>query len=145
MKYYTRPTTNALMAFALDGSQDHLIDQSFVPVPPEAEAAALAAAANPVRPFAEAKAMELASFRADRGKMLDCLTGIAGRFSRAGDAGNATACDVLARGLLDLPAHAAVASAQDVPTLRAAMKARYNTLLAGVPAPVMAAYKGVLA
>lgn len=100
---------------------------------------------RPAPPFAQAKLAEFTTFRADRGKMLDCLSGIAGRFARAGDAASALACDVLAQGLLGLPAYPTVAAAQDPPTLRAAMKARYNSLLADVPAPVMAAYKGVLA
>ena len=34
--------------------------------------------------FAALKAAELATFRADLGKMLDCLSGIAGRLARAG-------------------------------------------------------------
>ena len=99
----------------------------------------------PAVPFAALKAQELATFRADRGKMLDCLSGMAGRFARAGDPASALACDVLAQGLLDLPAHPTVAAALDAATLRTAMKTRYNTLLAAVPAPVMAAYRGVLA
>lgn len=100
---------------------------------------------RPPMPFAQAKLAEFTSFRADRGKMLDCLSGMAGRFARAGDPASALACDALAQGLLDLPAYSTVAAAQDLPALRAAMKTRYNTLLAAVPAPVMAAYKGVLA
>lgn len=100
---------------------------------------------RPAPTFAQSKLAEFTTFRSDRGKMLDCLSGMAGRFARAGDAASALACDVLAQGLLDLPAHPAVAAAQDVATLRAAMKTRYNTLLAAVPAPVMAAYKGVIA
>ena len=101
-----------------------------------------------VRPppaFAALKAAEMATFRADLGKMLDCLSGIAGRLARAGDAANALACDALAQGLLDLPAYPSVAAAQDLPAMKAAMKARYSTLLAAVPAPVLAAYKGVAA
>lgn len=100
---------------------------------------------RPAPPFAQSKLAELAAYRADRGKMLDCLSGLAGRFDRAGDAASALACDALSQGLLDLPAFPTVAAAQDLPALKAAMKARYNTLLAAVPAPVMAAYKGVLA
>ena len=100
---------------------------------------------RPAMPFAHAKLAEFTTFRAERGKMLDCLSGMAGRFARAGDPASALACDVLAQGLLDLPAHPTVAAAQDVATLRTAMKTRYNTLLAAVPAPVMAAYRGVLA
>lgn len=95
--------------------------------------------------FVVQKTIELTAFRADRGKMLDCLSGIAGRFARAGDAASALACDVLAQGLLELPAFPSVAAAQDLPALKLAMKARYNVLLAVVPAPVMAAYKGVSA
>lgn len=100
---------------------------------------------RPTVPFAALKAAELATFRGDRGKMLDCLSGMAGRFARAGDAVSALACDALSQGLLDLPAHPTVAAAVDAASLRTAMKTRYNTLLAAVPAPVMAAYKGVLA
>lgn len=100
---------------------------------------------RPPLPFAQTRQAELAAFRADRGKMLDCLSGLAGRFARAADAASALACDALSQGLLDLPAYSAVAAAQDLPALRAAMRARYNTLLASVPAPVMAAYKMVLA
>lgn len=101
--------------------------------------------ARPPPLFAQARLAEFTIFRADRGKMLDCLSGMAGRFSRAGDPASALACDVLAQGLLDLPAFPAVVDAADLPALKAAMKARYNTLLAVVPAPVMAAYKGVSA
>lgn len=101
--------------------------------------------ARPALPFVQAKLAEFTAFRADRGKMLDCLSGLAGRFARAGDVASALACDALSQGLLDLPAYPAVADAQDLPALKAAMKARYNTLLAAVPAPAMAAYKGVLA
>ncbi len=100
---------------------------------------------RPAPTFAQSKLAEFTHFRADRGKMLDCLSGMAGRFSRAGDPTSALACDVLAQGLLDLPAHPTVVAALDAAALRTAMKTRYNTLLAAVPAPVMAAYKGVLA
>ena len=100
---------------------------------------------RPPATFSALKSVEIAAFRVDRGKMLDCLSGLAGRFARAGDTASALACDALAQGLLDLPAFPSVAAAADLPALKAAMKARYNTLLAAVPAPVMAAYKGVTA
>lgn len=158
----TMPDMTAVQPFVEIDNPDCKIPLDAVEITAEAHAALLAGQATgkaiaadaqgrpvlqdrPPLPFAQAKLAEFTTFRAVRGKMLDCLSGMAGRFSRAGDPTSALACDVLAQGLLDLPAHPSVAAALDAATLRTTMKARYNTLLAAVPTPVLAAYKGVSA
>jgi hypothetical protein len=138
MKYF-KDQKNTVHAFEEDGSQDDFIGGNLVPITP-AQAVALSTA---LPPFAAAKELELQAFRTDRQRMLDALSGIAGRLQRAGDTEAALACDVLSQGLLDLPSHTAVAAAASVTALRLAMKTRYTELISAVPARVLGAYKVV--
>jgi hypothetical protein len=97
----------------------------------------------PAPSFATLKAIELAAWRADREKMLNRLAGIGMAAQAAADMALVTAIVNFRQGLLDLPSHPTVTDAIDITGLRAAVKTRYNALLAATPAAAKLAFKGV--
>lgn len=93
--------------------------------------------------FAKAKDLELAAFRLDREKFLNRLTGIGMAALQTSDPVMAAAVATFRQGLLDLPSHASVTAATDLPALKAAMKARYAAIVAAAPAATRIAFAKV--
>lgn len=85
----------------------------------------------------------LAQFRADREQLLNRLTGIGLAAKVNGDESTVVAIVAARQGLLDLPSASEVVAAKTPDALKVALKARYTALLAGVPASVKSAFKGV--
>ena len=94
-------------------------------------------------PFAVQKPAELASFRAEREKMLNRLAGIGMAATVNGDVALATAITAFRKGLLDIPSHPTVTAAATLADLKATIKARYKALVAETPAAAKAAFAGV--
>jgi hypothetical protein len=89
------------------------------------------------------KAPVLARFRADRDQLINRLVGI----ERAKVASNAldvatytTSFIAMRQGLLDLPADPTVLAATDAASCAAAIKVKYDALVAGQPAAVVQAF-----
>lgn len=93
--------------------------------------------------FEGQRQIEFTKFRADREQFLNRLAGIglAAQFNGQ-ETVLASVCAVRV-GLLDLTTDAQVLAATDLHSLRVAMKARYATILSGVPAEVLNAFKQV--
>lgn len=90
--------------------------------------------------FAELKAKEIANFKETREKMCARVAGIGQRLSRAGDSAGAASCDSVVDGLLDVLLHPTVVNAEDITTLKLALKARYNAAIAGATASARAEF-----
>jgi glutamate mutase epsilon subunit len=127
MKHF-KNAVGQVYAFEADGSQDDFMAELL---------------RNPLPPFAEAKATELAAWRADREKMLNRIAGIGMAAQATGDIALVTAVVAFRQGLLDLPSHPTVTAATDIVSLRAAVKTRYKALLAATPTSAKLAFAGV--
>lgn len=90
--------------------------------------------------FAELKAKEISSFKETREKMCARVAGIGQRLARAGDSAGAASCDGVVDGLLDVLLHTSVINAEDITSLKLALKARYNAAIAGATASARAEF-----
>lgn len=111
------------------------------PTQAEVDAAIAAIAAGPS--FAERRAALLATFRADRERMITRLEILSNRAFRSGDAPKATVCDTLSDALLDITTHPAVLAATDMGALELATENLYdaavNAALTNPAAPTLLA------
>ncbi len=88
------------------------------------ELSALTASVPPT--FEVQKKALLASFRADRERMVARLDLLANKAFRAGDPGKAEVCDVLTDALVDITTHPTVTSATNMDALELAMETLYD-------------------
>lgn len=131
-------------------SFDHEVPEGARPLSPQQYAALLAgqAAGFSIEPdergeprlvppapviFDEERRVEFTAFRTLREQYLNRLAGIGIAFMLEGDTEGAQAAVGMRQGLLDLPEHADVLAAEDVPALRQAMQQRYLALVAATP------------
>lgn len=80
----------------------------------------------PVKTFAELKAAEIEYWSAERERMIARMLSIQDQLNSIGDTAGANSCRALRQSLLGLFTDPAVAGATDMPTLKAAFKARYK-------------------
>jgi len=82
---------------------------------------------DPASTFAIDKIKALEKYRADRERMVNRVSIIAGRAAREGNAAKATACDALIDTLTLIPKHATVVAATNITDLNQAMEDLYDT------------------
>ena len=98
---------------------------------------------TPDKKMAAHRMAALTSFRADREKFLNRLTGIGLAAQIAGDAVTIASVVKVRQGLLDLTSAPTVVGAATPDQLKLAMKTTYSTVLTGAAPAVFSAFKGV--
>lgn len=93
--------------------------------------------------FFKEKAAEFAKFRADREMFLNRLAGIGVAAQFNGQTSVVASVVSVRQALLDLTSYPDVVAATDLTSLKAAMKARYTTIVIGADPALYSAFKQV--
>lgn len=132
MKHYRKTSDQSVHALDEDGSQDFLKTDDMVLMTPEE----VEAHVNPVPPYSAVKAELLGAFRTAREEYLNRLAGIGLDAQVKGLTEIVDGVLAFRQGLLDLPTSPGILAATDGASLKLAIVAEYNALVAATPTPL---------